>query len=238
MAWASARVMVCHDGFITSHAIDKIELVEDDKVKDFVGEYKPVINIMDKDHPTSVGPYAVPTYYMEAKRQQAQAMIDAKEVIRKVGKEFGEMTGRTYGLVEEYMMDDADVAIILMGSSAGTAKEAIQELRAEGHKVGLIKIRAFRPFPKEEIVAALSKVKAFAVMDKADSFSALCGPIYADTCAALYTAPVRPLGINYIYGLGGRDVRVDSIKHVFAEVEKIAATGEVGETYRYLDVRE
>ena len=148
------------------------------------------------------------------------------------------MTGRTYGLVEEYMMDDADVAIILMGSSAGTAKEAIQELRAEGHKVGLIKIRAFRPFPKEEIVAALSKVKAFAVMDKADSFSALCGPIYADTCAALYTAPVRPLGINYIYGLGGRDVRVDSIKHVFAEVEKIAATGEVGETYRYLDVRE
>ena len=231
-------IMVCQDGFITSHAIENIELVEDDKVKAFVGEYKPVINIMDKDHPTSVGPYAVPTYYMEAKRQQAQAMIDAKEVIRKVGKEFGEMTGRTYGLVEEYMMDDADVAIILMGSSAGTAKEAIQELRAEGHKVGLIKIRAFRPFPKEEIVAALSKVKAFAVMDKADSFSALCGPIYADTCAALYTAPVRPLGINYIYGLGGRDVRVDSIKHVFAEVEKIAATGEVGETYRYLDVRE
>ena len=231
-------VFVCQDGFITSHAIENIELVEDDKVKAFVGEYKPVINIMDKDHPVSVGPYAVPTYYMEAKRQQAQAMIDAKDVIRKVGKEFGEMTGRSYGLVEEYMMDDAEVAIVIMGSSAGTAKEAIQELRAEGHKVGLIKIRAFRPFPKEEIIAGLSKVKAFAVMDKADSFSALCGPIYADTCAALYTAPTRPLGINYIYGLGGRDVRVDSIKHVFAEVEKVAATGEVGETYRYLDVRE
>ena len=104
--------------------------------------------------------------------------------------------------------------------------------------MGLIKIRSFRPFPKEDIVEALKGVKAFAVMDKADSFSALCGPIYADTCASLYTAAVRPLGINYIYGLGGRDVRVDSIKHVFAEVEKIAETGEVGETYRYLDVRE
>ena len=232
-------IMVCQDGFITSHAIENIELVEDDKVKAFVGEYKPVINIMDKDHPTSVGPYAVPTYYMEAKRQQAQAMIDAKEVIRKVGKEVGEMTGRTYGLIETYMMDDAEEAIVIIGSSAGTAKEAIKQLRAQGKKVGLIKIRAFRPFPAEEIAEALKNVKAFAAMDKDDSFNAHCGPMFAEVTASLYAAGISgPKGINYIYGLGGRDVRVDSIKHVFAEVEKIAATGEVGETYRYLDVRE
>ncbi len=163
----------------------------------------------------------------------------AKDVIKKVGAEFGEMTGRTYGLIEKYMMDDADVALIMIGSSAGTAKEAIQEMRAQGKKVGLIKIRSFRPFPAEEIAEALKNVKAFAAMDKDDSFNAHCGPIYAEVAAALYSAGISaPKGINFIYGLGGRDVRVESIERVVAELEKVIATGEVGETYRYLDVRE
>lgn len=232
-------IMVCQDGFITSHAIENIELVEDDKVKKFVGEYHPQHYLLNKDEPMAVGAYATPVYYMEAKRQQAQAMMDAKDVIRKVGAEFGEMTGRPYGLIEKYQMDDAEEAIIIIGSSAGTAKEAIKQLRAQGKKVGLIKIRAFRPFPAEEIAEALKNVKAFAAMDKDDSFNAHCGPIYAEVCAALYAAGVSaPKGINYIYGLGGRDVRVESIQHVFAELEKVAATGETGETYRYLDVRE
>ena len=232
-------IMVCQDGFITSHAIENIELVEDDKVKKFVGEYHPQHYLLNKDEPMAVGAYATPVYYMEAKRQQAQAMMDAKDVIRKVGAEFGEMTGRPYGLIEKYQMDDAEEAIIIIGSSAGTAKEAIKQLRAQGKKVGLIKIRAFRPFPAEEIAEALKNVKAFAAMDKDDSFNAHCGPIYAEVCAALYAAGISaPKGINYIYGLGGRDVRVESIQHVFAELEKVAATGETGETYRYLDVRE
>ena len=232
-------IMVCQDGFITSHAIENIELVEDDKVKKFVGEYHPQHYLLNKDEPMAVGAYATPVYYMEAKRQQAQAMMDAKDVIRKVGAEFGEMTGRPYGLIEKYQMDDAEEAIIIIGSSAGTAKEAIKQLRAQGKKVGLIKIRAFRPFPAEEIAEALKNVKAFAAMDKDDSFNAHCGPIYAEVCAALYAAGVSaPKGINYIYGLGGRDVRVESIQHVFAELEKVPATGETGETYRYLDVRE
>ena len=234
----SLPVMICQDGFITSHAIENIELVETDKVKDFVGEYKPDQYLLNKNNPMAVGAYATPVYYMEAKRQQAQAMMDAKEVIKNVGKEFGAMTGREYGLIEKYMMDDAETAIIIIGSSAGTAKEAVNELRAKGEKVGLIKIRSFRPFPKEDIVEALKGVKAFAAMDKTDSFSALCGPIFADTCAALYASDISPLGVNYIYGLGGRDVRVESIQKVYAELAKIAATGEVGETYRYLDVRE
>lgn len=232
-------IMICQDGFITSHAIENIELVEDEKVKNFVGEYKPEHALLGKKTPMSVGAYATPVYYMEAKRQQAQAMIDAKDVIRKVGKEFGEMTGRTYDLIEKYQMDDAEEALIIIGSSAGTAKETIRKLRAQGKKVGLIKIRAFRPFPAQEIAEALKNVKAFAAMDKDDSFNSHCGPIYAETSAALYAAGISaPKGINYVYGLGGRDVRVESIQHVFAELEKIAESGELGETYRYLDVRE
>lgn len=131
---------------------------------------------MDNLH-MAVGAYATPVYYMEAKRQQAQAMMDAKEVIRKVGAEFAAMTGREYGLIEQYMMDDAEEAVIMIGSSAGTAKEAIRRLRDQGKKVGLIKIRSFRPFPAEEITEALKNVKAFAAMDKDDSFNAHCGPI-------------------------------------------------------------
>ena len=235
----SLPIMICQDGFITSHAIENIELVETEKVKEFVGEYKPQHYLLNKDEPMAVGAYATPVYYIEAKRQQAQAMMDAKEVIKKVGTEFGEMTGRTYGLIEEYMMDDAEMALIMIGSSAGTAKEAIQGLRAQGKKVGLIKIRSFRPFPAEEIAEALKNVKAFAAMDKSDSFNAHCGPIGAEVAAGLYAADISaPKGINFIYGLGGRDVRVESIERVVAELEKVIATGEVGETYRYLDVRE
>ena len=232
-------IMICQDGFITSHAIENIELVETDKVKEFVGEYKPQHYLLNKDEPMAVGAYATPVYYMEAKRQQAQAMMDAKDIIKKVGAEFATMTGREYGLIEKYMMDDAEEAVIIIGSSAGTAKEAIRALRAQGKKVGLIKIRSFRPFPAEEIAEALKNVKAFAAMDKDDSFNAHCGPIYAETAAALYAAGISaPKGVNFIYGLGGRDVRVETIEHVFAELEKVAETGETGETYRYLDVRE
>ena len=232
-------IMICQDGFITSHAIENIELVETDKVKAFVGEYQPQHYLLNKNEPMSVGAYATPVYYMEAKRQQAQAMMDAKDVIRKVADEFAAMTGREYGLIEKYLMDDAEEAIVLIGSSAGTAKAAINELRAAGKKVGLVKIRSFRPFPAEDIAEALKNVKSFAAMDKDDSFNAHCGPIFAETAAALYANGVTgPKGINYIYGLGGRDVRVESIKTVFAELEKISATGETGDTYRYLDVRE
>jgi pyruvate ferredoxin oxidoreductase alpha subunit len=232
-------IMVCQDGFITSHAIENIELVEDEKVKAFVGEYKPKHYLLNKDEPMAVGAYATPVYYMEAKRAQAQAMMDAREVIKKVGAEFGKMTGRTYDLIEKYQMDDAQEAIVIIGSSAGTAKEAVNELRSQGRKVGLVKVRAFRPFPAEEIAEALKNVKAFAVMDKDDSFNGHCGPMYAEVAASLYAQGVSaPRGISYIYGLGGRDVRVESIQRVFAELGEIAETGVTGETYRYLDVRE
>ena len=119
---------------VNAGRIENIELVETEKVKEFVGEYKPAHALLKPGEPMAVGAYATPVYYMEAKRQQAQAMMDAKEVIKKVGREFGEMTGRTYGLIETYMMDDAEEAIVIIGSSAGTAKEAIRELRAQGKR--------------------------------------------------------------------------------------------------------
>ena len=234
----SLPIMVCQDGFITSHAIENIELVETEKVKEFVGEYKPAHYLLNKDEKMAVGAYATPVYYMEAKRQQAQAMMDAKDVILQVAKEFEAISGRHYGLIEEYMMDDAETAIVIIGSSAGTAKETIRQMRAEGKKVGLVKIRVFRPFPKDELAAALCKVKAVAVMDKAESFNGQGGPLYAETCAALYGKKNAPMMVDYIYGLGGRDVRVESIRTVYEALEKIVADGEPGETYRYLDVRE
>ena len=165
-------VMVCQDGFITSHAIENIELLETEKVKDFVGEYRPENYLLKKENPVSVGAYATAAYYIEAKRAQAQAMINAKEVILEVAAEFEKVTGRKYGFFEEYMMEDAEEAIVVIGSTAGTAKEAVRIMREEGKKVGLIKIRVLRPFPMKELAAALSHVKS-KVMDKA-SFSA-CG---------------------------------------------------------------
>lgn len=231
-------IMICQDGFITSHAIENIELVETEEVKKFVGERPLDHYLLNPDEKLAVGAYATPVYYMEAKRAQAQAMIDAKDSINKISKEFGDLTGRYYGLIEKYNMEDADVAVIMIGSSAGTAKETINNMKAAGHKVGLIKVRAFRPFPCAEIVEAIKGLKAVAVMDKDDSFNGHCGPMYAEVCAALVSAGVSIKIINYIYGLGGRDVKVSSIEKVFNELEEIAKTGNVGETYRYLEVRE
>lgn len=231
-------VMVCQDGFITSHAIENIELVEDEKVKAFVGEYNPEQYLLKKENPMAIGPYDTAAYYIEHKRQQAQAMMNAKQVILDVGAEFEKLTGRAYGLMEAYEMDDAETAIVLIGSSAGTAKEAVKQLRAQGKKVGLIKIRVFRPFPMEELAQALRGLKAVAILDKAESFSGVGGPLFAETRSALYDCPDKPLMVGYIYGLGGRDVRVDSIKTVYDALDKIAADNAPGEVYRYLDVRE
>ncbi len=231
-------VMTCQDGFITSHAIENIELLEDEKVKKFVGPYTPEHYLLKKDNPLAVGPYDIAAYYMEHKYQQAVAMKNAKQVILDVADEFEKISGRYYGLFEKYQMADAEQAIVIIGSSAGTAKAAVNELRAQGEKVGLIKLRVFRPFPREELAAALSTVKVAAVMDKADSFSACGGPVFAETRSACYSLAAPPRMINFVYGLGGRDVRVEDIKSVYAELKQIQLSGNTGEIYRYLGVRE
>ncbi|NLY20516.1 MAG: pyruvate ferredoxin oxidoreductase [Tissierellia bacterium] len=232
-------VMVCQDGFITSHAVTNLNLLEDEVVKDFVKEYEPEMFLLNSGAPMSVGPYDTQHHYMEHKRQQAQSMNDAKEVILQVAEEYEKISGRKYGLFETYKLDDADVALVIINSAAGTAKDAIDELRAEGKKVGLLKIRVFRPFPAEEIAEALKHLKAIAVMDRSEGFSSQGGPVCAEIKSALYDVEDRPQIINYIYGIGGRDVRVENIKEVFAELEKVKNTGDTGaEAYRYLSVRE
>lgn len=232
-------VMVCQDGFITSHAIENIDLLEDDKAKAFVGEYNPVNYLLNRDNPIAVGPLDHFTHCFEHKRQQAQAMMDSKEIILEVSEEFAKLTGRKYGLFEEYRTEDADVCMVVLNSTAGTGKYVVDQLRAQGKKVGLIKPRVFRPFPVDEMTAALSKFKAIAVMDKADSFNAAAGPLYSDIASAMYAkGEFRPRIINYIYGLGGRDVRSTDLEFVYDELLKIAETGKTGQVYNYLGVRE
>lgn len=231
-------IMICQDGFITSHAVENIELLDDADVKNFVGEYNPENYLLNPECPMAVGPYSVTDYYMEAKRNQAEGMKNAKQVVLDVAKEFAGISGREYGLFEEYCMEDAETAVVMIGSAAGTTKDAIDKLRAQGEKVGLVKIRLFRPFPAEEIAAALSHVKAVAVMDRAEGYSNQGGPLGADVMAALYRARSNALAVNYIYGLGGRDVRVEDMERVFATLKQIAADGDAGEMYRYLGVRE
>ena len=232
-------IMICQDGFITSHAVENIELIEDDKVKAFVGEYNPSLYLLDNKNPIAVGPLDSQDYCFEHKRQQSEAMYNAKEVILKVSKEFEAMSGRSYGLFEEHKVEGAEVAIVVLNSTAGTAKYVADKLKAEGKKVDIIKPRVFRPFPVDEITSALSKYKAVAVMDKADSFNAAGGPLFTDITSAMYAKSVlAPKVINYIYGLGGRDVRESNIETVCNELFNIAKTGKVNSVYNYLGVRE
>lgn len=231
-------VMVCQDGFITSHAVENIELLDDETVKNFVGEYDPENYLLKKENPLAVGPYDVSSYYMEHKKQQAEAMKNAKAVILSVAKKFGEVSGRSYGLFEAYEMDDAEAALVVIGSSAGTAKEAVRRLRREGKKAGLIKVRVFRPFPMEELAEAMFGVKAVAVMDKAESFSACGGPLFAEVRSALYDLESRPKAINYVYGLGGRDICVEDFEAIYGRLFEIAETGNPGEIYRHTGQRE
>ncbi|MGE4548987.1 MAG: pyruvate ferredoxin oxidoreductase [Intestinibacillus sp.] len=231
-------VMVCQDGFITSHGVENIELLEDDAVKSFVGEYHPEHYLLKHENPLAVGPYDVTHYYMEHKIQQAEAMKKAKPVILKVGQAFGELTGRDYGFFEAYRIEDAETALVLIGSSAGTARAAVDQLRAGGRRVGMVKVRVFRPFPMEELAEALRHVKAVAVLDKAESFSAAGGPLFAETRSALYDLETRPRAINYVYGLGGRDFTVDTAEYIFDQLDEIVKTGRTGEVYRHIGQRE
>ena len=231
-------IMICQDGFITSHAVENIELLEDDAVKKFVGEYEPENYLLNPQEKIAVGPYAITDYYMEAKRNQAEGMKNAVAVVKEIAKEFAGISGREYGLFEEYCMEDAETAVVIIGSAAGTTKDAIDALRAKGEKVGLIKIRLYRPFPAEEIAEALKNVKAVAIMDRAEGYTNHGGPLGADVMAAMFRAKTSAHAVNYIYGLGGRDVRVEDMEKIFAELKQIVADNDAGETYRYLGIRE
>ena len=232
-------VMICQDGFITSHGVENIQLVEDELVKGFVGEYNPEHYLLNPSETMAVGSYAVSNYYMETKRAQRQAMLNAKKVILEMADRFEKMTGRKYGFFEEYRMEDAEYAVVIIGSAAGTCKAAIEHIRhTTGKKVGLIKIRVFRPFPEEELAQALSKVKAAAIMDRSEMFAATSGPLGAEVRAAMYQAKLSAEVVNYFYGLGGRDITVEDFEQVYDNLEKMAQTHVVEGMYSYIGLRE
>ncbi len=231
-------IMICQDGFITSHAVNDMELLDDKVVKDFVGEREASEYLLNPDEKFAVGPYAVSDYYMESRKAQAHAMENAKQVILDVAADFEKISGRKYGLIEEYKMDDAEYAIVIIGSAAGTAKDAIDKMREAGQKVGLVKIRSFRPFPAEQIANALKGCKAVAVMDRSEAFSTNGGPVGAETMQAMYQYGCDALAINIMYGIGGRDVRVEDIEDVYTTLMDIAKTGDRGELYRYMGLRD
>lgn len=231
-------IMICQDGFITSHAVENIELLEDEEVRSFVGEYEPENYLLNPDCPMAVGPYSVTDYYMEAKRNQAEGMRHVEQVVLDTAKEFAELSGREYGLFEAYRLEDAERAVVMIGSAAGTTKDAIDRLREKGEKVGLLKIRLYRPFPADAIAEALKNVKAVAVMDRAEGYSNHGGPLGADVMAALFRARSTALAANIIYGLGGRDVRVEDMEQVFEDLQTMIDQNDAGETYRYMGLRE
>lgn len=229
--------MVCYDGFITSHAVENVFMMKDADVKEFVGPNKRANQGLLGEQNIAVGALVLPNFYMEMKRQQLQALLNAKEVTLQVAKEFEELTGRKYGLFEEYKLDDAEVAMVVINSTAGTAKRVVDDLREQGIKAGVLKIRLYRPFPGEEIAEALKNVKAIAIMDKAEGFSGNGGPLFTDIVSALYGTADNKMIMSYIYGLGGRDVTVNDLTKVFADLGQAVETGKY-EKYNYLAVRE
>lgn len=230
-------LMICQDGFITSHSIENIELIEDDKVKEFVGEYNPDEYLLNKENPIAVGPLDLQAYLFEHKAQQAEGMKNAKKVILEIAQEFEKMTGRKYSFFEEYKLEDAEIAIVCMNSTAGTTKFVVDSLREKGIKAGLLKLRVFRPFPAEEIAKALEHVKAVAVLDKADSLNAAGGALFEDVTSAMYVNKKQVPMVNYIYGIGGRDTKADDIESVYSDLAEIAKTGNIDNPYRYLGLR-
>ena len=230
-------VMVCQDGFITSHSIENIELESDEDVKKFVGKYKPEHYLLNDKEPIAIGPLDVQAYLFEHKAQQAEAMKNAKKVIKEVSEEFEKWTGRKYEFFEKYKLDDAEIAIVCMNSTAGTTKAVVDELRNKGVKAGLLKVRMFRPFPAEEIAEALAGLKAVAVLDKADSLNAAGGALFEDITSAMYVNQKHVPMVNYVYGIGGRDTTEKQIESVYSDLEKIVKEGKIENPYRYLGLR-
>ncbi len=231
-------VMTTLDGFITTHSIDRAEVMDDESVKGFVGEYVPVNALLDTDTPVSHGNFAgLGGPYFEFKKQQRQAIDASLAVIKQVGAEFSKLSGRPFDVVEGWGMEDAEIAIVCIGSTAGNARHVARQLRNQGVKAGVLKVRVFRPFPAAELRAALKGVKAVAVLDRSESFGAEGGPLYLEVRSALYDAAERIPVVNYVYGLGGADVRLELMESVFADLSDIASGAAQPTGMQYLGTR-
>ncbi len=235
-------VMSMQDGFITGHGVERVEILDDDEARKFIGIYKPQHSLLDVDNPATYGAWDFYDFYFEHKRQQTDALSKAMPIIVQVGEEYGKLTGRKYGIFDPYKMDDAEVAIVVLSSTAGTARTVVKALRQKGIKIGLLKPRVFRPFPAQELTEALKNVKVVAVLDRSIAFGAMggAGPLFLELCAALYAYGNGrgPQVVDYIFGLGGRDVVPAYIERAAQDILHIAETGERGDMVRYLGLRE
>ncbi len=225
------------DGFNISHSIEIWEMEDDDKVREFVGEYEPLFPLLKTEEPVTHGAWAPPDWYFEHRMSQLKGLLNAKDVVVNVGKEFGKAFGREYGIYEAYKMDDADYVIVAMGSVCGTTKDVVDSLRDNGVKAGLLKLRLFRPFPYKELADVLSGAKAIAVLDRVSPAGAQGGPLFNEIRSALYDANNRPPVINYSYGLGGRDTQPVHINSVYDTLKKIVETGKVEKQFDCLNLR-
>ncbi|MCX5667630.1 MAG: pyruvate ferredoxin oxidoreductase [Candidatus Omnitrophica bacterium] len=234
---AALPTMVTTDGFIISHGLERIEIFDDKDVKDFVGQKKLGNYLLNVEKPITLGALDLQDYYFEHRRQLAEAMIDSKAVILDVAKAFKEKFGRSYELFESYKLDDADRAIVVMGSTAGTAKVVADGLREKGIKAGVLKLRVFRPFPKQEIADALKNIKAVAVMDRSDMISGNEGPLALEIKAALFDSNIKKDVPNYIFGLGGREISLEDIGSVYKDLGEMI-DGKSTPKVTYLGVRE
>ena len=222
-------IAICQDGFITSHSIENIEILEDDEITKFVGKYNNKVNLLDKGNPVTVGPLDLPTHLFEHKRLQVEALANAKKVFKKISEKYKKISGRKINMIDTYMVEDAETVIIAIGSTAETIEEVVDRRRKNGEKVGVIAIRMFRPFPEEEIISALRNVKNIAVMDKVMDYSLNGGPLYKEIISAIYGMKEKNkdrdkekdkniIVSNYIYGIGGRDIGVDDIEGIFDDI--------------------
>jgi pyruvate ferredoxin oxidoreductase alpha subunit len=232
--------MHMYDGYVISGAIGPLVMLSDKKVQDFIGPYKAVNPLLDLKHPVAVGPFdGLHGWYFEHKVSQNRAMDRAFKVIQDVADEYAELSGRQYGLLDPYRLEDAEIAIVVVGSTAGTTRMVVDKLRAKGVKAGMVRVRVFRPFPVAAYTKALEHVKVVGVMDRADSFGAQGGPVFLEVRAALYDSDPRPQVLPFIYGLGGRDIYPDNIEQAFAVLEKAAQDKKRTSTERrYLNLRE
>jgi pyruvate ferredoxin oxidoreductase alpha subunit len=235
------RLPVTHmyDGYVISGAIGPLEMLPDAKVQEFIGPFKAINPLLDTKHPVTVGPFdGLHGWYFEHKVSQNRAMDRALTVIQDVADEFAELSGRQYGIMDPYRLEDAEIAIVVIGSTAGTTRMIVDKLRAKGIKAGMVRVRVFRPFPHVAFAKALEHVKVVGVMDRADSFGAQGGPLWLEIRAALYDSDPKPQVLPFIYGLGGRDIFPDNIEQAFAVLEEAARSKTPFSTERrYLNLR-
>jgi pyruvate ferredoxin oxidoreductase alpha subunit len=229
-------VMVCYDGYILSHTAEPVEVPEQAEVDKFLPPYKHP-HPLDPDKPVTMGPMGVPEYYEEFRCMLQQAMCAAEHKLVEVDREFGKRFGRRYGLLERYQSDDADVLLLTIGSLSGSAKELIDRYRERGERVGLVRVRAYRPFPGKELVEALSGAKAVAILER-DISLGWTGALFSDVSSAFINTKKSPLLLNFICGLGGRDVSSIQIREALRAAAKAAEKGEVRKPVRWLGLRE